>query len=61
MLKMLRKDVACGCAIKGESPAKSCADGPLTATRVRTAHRSLRAWHCTSATPRRFSTAYLGH
>ena len=28
--------MACGCPIKGESPAKSCADGPLTATRVRT-------------------------
>jgi hypothetical protein len=61
MLKMLRKDVTCRCPIKRESPAKSCADGSLTATRVRTAHRSLGAWHCTSATQHRFSTAYLGH
>ncbi len=59
MLKLLRKDVAGGCPIKGESPTKSCAAGPLT--RVRTAHRSLGPWHCTSATPQRLSTAYLGH
>jgi len=61
MLKTLRNDVACGCPIKGESPAKSCAAGPLKATRVRTGHRNLGPWHCTCATPRRLSTAYLGH
>ena len=57
MLKMLRKDVAGECPIKGESPAKSCAAGPLTATRERTAHRNLGPWLCTCATPRRLSTA----
>jgi hypothetical protein len=61
MLKTLRKDVACGCPIKGESPAKLCAAGSLTATRVRTAHRNLGPWHCTCATPRRLSTAHIGH
>jgi translation initiation factor 1 (eIF-1/SUI1) len=34
MLKMLRKDVACGCPIKDKSQGKSCLTGPLTKTSV---------------------------
>jgi hypothetical protein len=49
MLKTLRKDVARGCLINDAAPGKSCANGHLTETRVRTAHRML--WHSFAPAP----------